>query len=166
MRIIIKIFFSFLIIGIALSPIRVGAFPPSRGPDRWADNLNLTSEQAQTLENLHRQFRQELIQLRKKIMLKRMELRTLTSEELRGDKGDEARRQIQSQMLQARERALVYQKEALAVLTPEQQKKMPAETDLGFHCGGWFRRGGGLGMGMGRGGFLSPPLKETGTNQP
>lgn len=151
-------------IGTSLCPREVGAFPPSGGPDRWAENLNLTSEQAQTLKDLHRQFRQELIQIRKNIMLLRMELRTLTSEELRRDKGDEARRQIQSQMLQARERALVYQKEALEVLTPEQQKKLPAETDLGFHCGGWFRRGGGLGMG--RGGFLPAPSKETWSNQP
>lgn len=153
-------------IGASLCPRGVGAFPPSRGPDRWAENLNLTSEQAQTLKDLQRQFRREQAQIRKKIMLKRLELRTLTPEELREDKGDEARRQIQSQMLQARERALVYQKEALAVLTPEQQKNLPAETDLGFHCGGWFSRGGGLGMGRGRGGFLPAPSKETRTNQP
>ncbi len=53
-------------IGVSLYPRGVGAFPLSGGPDRWAENLNLTSEQVQTLKNLQRQFRQELIQIQKK----------------------------------------------------------------------------------------------------
>jgi hypothetical protein len=163
---IVKIIFSFLVIGIALNPIRVGAFPSSGGPDHWAENLSLTSEQTQTLKDLQRQFRQELAQFRKKIMLKRMELRTMTSGEFKGEKGEEFRRLIQTLMIQARERSLVYQKEALTVLTPEQQKKLPTETDLGFHCRGWFRWGGGLGRGPGQGGPVPHPSKETWTNQP
>jgi hypothetical protein len=118
------------------------------------------------LNDLQRQFRQELAQFRKKIMLKRMEFRTMTSEEFKGEKGEESRRLILSLMILARERSLVYQKEALAVLTPDQQKKLPAETDLGFHCQGLFRWGGGLGRGAGQGGPLPVPSKETGTNQP
>jgi Spy/CpxP family protein refolding chaperone len=163
---IVKVIFSFLVIAIALSPIRVGAFPSSGRTDNWAENLNLTSEQAQALKDLQGQFRRELIQIRGKIMLNRMETRTLTAEEFKGEKGDEFRRQIQFLMLQARERALVYQKEALAILTPEQQKKLPAETDLGFHCRGWFPRGGGLGMGTGKGGPGSAHSRDIWTTQP
>jgi Spy/CpxP family protein refolding chaperone len=147
---IVKVIFSFLVIGIALNPIRVGAFPSSGGPYSWGENLSLTPEQTQTLKDLQRQFRQELAQFRNKIMLKRMELRTMTSEEFKGEKGEESRRLMQSLMMQARERSLVYQKEALAVLTPEQKKKLPAETDLGFQCRGWLRRGGGMGRGSGQ----------------
>ncbi|MBA4394867.1 MAG: hypothetical protein C0407_15050 [Desulfobacca sp.] len=166
MLIINKIFFPLWIFGMTLCPIGAEAFSSPGGLDSWAEKLNLTSEQAQTLSDLQGQFRQELTQIRKKIMPKLMEFRTLSSEEVKGEKGNEFRRQIQSLMLQARERSLVYQKEALAVLTPEQRKKFPAESDLGFHCRGWFRRGGGPGMGTGKGRPGPAPSQELWINQP
>jgi len=121
------------------------------------DDLELTSGQIQTLKELKTQFRRELAQIRKKIRIKRIELKTLTHEEYRAEKWEELKREIQSLMLQARERALFYQKEALMVFTPEQQKKIPAEFNLGFHCGGWFRRGGRWRTGTDREGPLSAP---------
>ncbi len=83
-------------------------------------------------------------------MMKRMELRTLTPEENKGERGEELRRQIQTLLIQVRERSLFYHQEALKVLTPEQRKQIPPETDLGFQCDMGFR-GRGMGMGMGRG---------------
>ena len=90
-------------------------------------------------------------------MIKRMELRTLNAEEIRAEKGEEIRREIQTLLIQVRERSLYYQQEATLVLTPGQRKKISVETDLGFHCGGWFRRGGRWGMGSGSGG---PPTSR------
>ena len=114
----------------------------SAGPEDRDMNLDLTPGQSQTLKNLKIQFYREQDQIRRKIMIKRMELRTLNPEEIRTDKGEEIRRQIQSLLIQARERSLFYRQEAFLVYTPEQRKKISAETDLGFHCRGWFRRGG------------------------
>ncbi len=85
-------------------------------------------------------------------MIRRMELRTMNAEEIRAEKGEEIRREIQSLLFQARERSLHYRQEAILVLTPEQQKRISVDTDLGFHCGGWHRRGGRWGMGAGGGG--------------
>lgn len=83
--------------------------------------------------------------------IKRLELRTLSEEEYRGQPGEQLRREMQSLMLQTRERALFYQKEALKVLSPEQRENLPPGTDLGFH--GRFGMGHGMGMrkGMGHG---------------
>ena len=140
---------SFLIIGMTLSLVGVSTF--SLGQEIRADDLRLTPGQIQTLSELRIQFHQETIQIRKKVMLKRMELRTLTHEESRTEKGEEIRREIQSLMVQARERSLFYRQEAFGVFTPDQQKKIAAESDLGFHCGRWFHRGGRWGTGTGKG---------------
>ena len=114
----------------------------SAGPEDREVNLDLTPGQIQELNDLKAQFRREEEQIRKKIMIKRMEARTLSSEDFRGEKGEEIRGQIQSFLFQIRERSLFYRQEAFRVLTPEQRKKMSSEIDLGFHCRGWFRRGG------------------------
>jgi len=149
-----------LIIGILLWATGGWTFPPDMDSESWSANLNLTAEQNRILKDLKIQFRQEESQIQKKMMIRRMELRTLPSGELNGEKGEELRRQIQSLLLQARERALFFQQEALNVLTPEQKKKLPLESDLGFRCRGMFRRGGGPGMGTGRGVPSSEPLQE------
>ena len=148
-----KIICFLLVIGMGLSLAGIEAFsaPPNREP--WTEKLNLTSEQVQAFKDLRGRFRQELIQIQKKIMLLRLELRTLTAEEIRGEREDENRRQIQALLLQTRERSLFYQQEALRILTPDQREKLPPETDMGFQCGRWFPwgKGPGMGRGMGRG---------------
>ena len=154
------------VIGILLWTTGGWALPPDMGSESWSANLNLTAEQNRILKDLKSQFRQEESQIQKKMMIRRMELRTLLSEELNGEKGEELRRQIQSLLLQARERALFFQQEALTVLTPEQKKKLPLESDLGFHCRGMFHRGGGPGMGRGRGMPPSESSRETGPRSP
>jgi hypothetical protein len=146
-----------------LTGSRLFSAPPELEP--WAENLNLTSDQAQALKTLQGQFRQELIQIQKKIMLKWMEFKTLSVDDFKGEKGNEFRRQIQDLMLQARERSLVYRQEAHSLLTLEQQKKLPAESELGFHCRGWFLRGGmRRGPGKGPSGML--PSQDPGLVQP
>lgn len=131
---------SFFLIGMTLSLVGVSTF--SLGQEIRADDLGLTSGQIQTLRELQIQFHRELTQIRKKMMIRRMELRTLTYEENRAEKGEEMRNEIRSLMLQARERSLFYRQEAFRVLTPDQQKRISAESELGFHCGRWFHRGG------------------------
>ena len=138
-------------LGVSLSPIGIGIFPFPSDREIRADDLGLTSGQIQTLKELKIQFHREMAQIRKKMMIKRMELRTLTYEEYKAEKGEEIRREIQSLMLQARERSLFYRHEAFGVFTPDQQKKIAAESDLGFHCGRWFHRGGRWGTGTGKG---------------
>jgi Spy/CpxP family protein refolding chaperone len=123
--------------------------PSEEGPG-WS-GLDLTPEQGRLLKDLRRQFALEEKGIHKTMMHKRMELMTLPSEDFKGEKGEDLRHQIQALMLQARERALFYQQEALTLLTPEQKKKLPPDFDLGFRCRGWFRQGGGSGMGMGMG---------------
>jgi hypothetical protein len=140
-----------LIIGISLGPMGFETSSFSAGPEDRDVNLDLTPGQIQELNDLKAQFRREEEQIRKKIMMKRMEFRTLNPEELKSDQGEEIRRQIQSLLLQARERSLFYRQEAFMVFTPEQRKKISAETDLGFHCRGWFHRGGRWGTGTGSG---------------
>lgn len=149
----LKKIISFLfVMGLALglSGVEVDCAFPDMGP--WSENLNLTPEQVQSLKEIKNRFRLEEVQIRKKIMMKRMELRTLTPEESRGEPGEELRRKIQALLFQGRERSLYYHQEALKVLTPEQQKKLPSDADLGFQCRMGFGRGGmGMGRGMGRG---------------
>ncbi|MBI4767171.1 MAG: Spy/CpxP family protein refolding chaperone [Deltaproteobacteria bacterium] len=157
MRNFIRNLLYLLILGIGLGPMGFETRAVSAGPEIRADDLELTPDQAQTLKTLNQQFHREQAQIRRKIMIKRMELRTLNAEEIRADEGEELRREIQALLLQARERSLYYRQEAYQVLTPEQRKKIPVETDLGFHCGGWFRRGGRWGMGSGSGG---PPASR------
>lgn len=142
----------FFIIGLVSLSSPIVAFPTLPNPDAWSENLNLTPEQVQSLKEIKNRFRLEEVQIRKKIMMKRMELRTLTPEESRGEPGEELRRKIQALLFQGRERSLFYHQEALKVLTPEQQKKLPSDADLGFQCRMGFGRGGmGMGRGMGRG---------------
>lgn len=144
------------VMGLVLHLAGIEAFSASPNPEPGAENLNLTPEQTQSLKELKSRFRQELTQVRKKIMMKRMELRTLTPEENKGERGEELRRQIQSLLLQAHERSLFYYQEALKIFTPEQLKKLPSDTDLGFWPGMGFRRGMGLGMGPGMGHGMGP----------
>ena len=56
-------------IGPALAGIE--AFSASPNPEPWAENLNLTPEQAQSIKELKSRFHQELTQVRKGIMMKR-----------------------------------------------------------------------------------------------
>jgi hypothetical protein len=152
-----NLLFYLFIIGTIFSPMGGEVFCSPADHEIGTDDLELTSEQIQTLQDLKVQFHREQAQIRRKIMIKRMELRTFTPEDLRADKGEEIRRQIQSLLLQARERSLFYRQEAYMIFTLEQRKKISSESDLGFHCGGWFRRGGRWGAGIGSGG--SVPLK-------
>lgn len=147
------IFIFFFIIGLVSHLAGIDAFSAPPDPEPWAENLNLSPDQAQSLKELRSRFRQELMQVRKRIMLYRLELRTLTPEETKGERGEELRRLTQSLLLKMRERSLFYQQEALKILTPEQREKLPPEADLGFHWGKMFHRGGpGMGRGMGPGG--------------
>jgi Spy/CpxP family protein refolding chaperone len=150
--------FSFFLFLVLLSLMMIlpvslpGASPPPEDEPAWTA-LDLAPEQVRLLKDLRVQFTTEERGIRKKMMHRRMELMTLSPEDFKGEKGEDLRRQIQSLMLQARDRALFYQQEALNVLTPEQKKKLPPDFDLGFRCRGWFRQGGhsGMGMGMGKG---------------
>ncbi|MBI5602749.1 MAG: Spy/CpxP family protein refolding chaperone [Deltaproteobacteria bacterium] len=146
-----KIIYFLWIIGLGLHLVGSEAFSAPPDPEPWAGKLNLLPEQVQALKDLRGRFRQELIQNRKKIMLKRLELRTLASEEYKGEKGEELRREIQSLYQQARERSLFFQQEALRILTPEQREKLFPEMDWGFHCGRGLPWGKGPGMGRGMG---------------
>jgi len=141
----------------------LNAAPPVED-DPGIAGLNLAMEQRSLLKGLRESFRKEEREIHRNMMQQKMELRTLSPEEVRGEKGEGLRRQIQSLMLQARERALYYQQEALAVLTPEQKKKLPPDADLGFHCRGWF--GGGRGLGMGRGRGMERGNNSQGLSQP
>lgn len=146
-----------LVLGISLG---LAGFEPlafSASLETRTDELMLTPDQLQTLKILTQQFNQEQVQIRRKIMIKRNELRTLTAEEIPTDKGEAIRREIQTLLFQARERSLFYREAAFSILTPEQRKKISAEADLGFHCGGLFRHRGRWGMGPGSGG--SEPSK-------
>ena len=157
LRIFIKSILYLFMIGVFLGSMGFETYSFSAGLENRDQDLELTSGQIQTLKELKSQFRRELAQIRKKIMIKGIELKTLTHEEYQAEKGEELKREIQSLMLQARERSLFYQKGAFMVFTTEQQKKIPAESNLGFHCGGWFRRGGRWGAGTGRGGHEHAP---------
>jgi Spy/CpxP family protein refolding chaperone len=141
-----------LIIGLSLGPPGFGLPAFSAAPEIQADDLELTPDQVQTMKTLNQQFHREQAQIRRKIMILRMELRTLNPEEVRGEEGEEIRREIQNLLIQIRERSLFYRQEAFLVLSPEQRKKISAETDLGFHCGEMFRRRGRRGMEMRGGG--------------
>ena len=110
------------------------AGPPDRELESGFVNLNLTDEQTQAFQELRNRFRQEMIQVRKKMGSKRLELRTLSEEELQGLRGEEIRRDLQALFLNGRERALVYQSEALKILRADQKEKLPAGSDLGFRC--------------------------------
>ncbi len=128
-------------LGAGLSP----AGPPDREWKSGSDKLNLTDDQAQTLLELRNRFRQEMIQVRKKMASKRLELRTLSEEEFQGPRGEEIRKELQALFLNGRERALVYQAEALKILRADQKEKLPPGSDLGFRCHWGFFMGGGFG---------------------
>jgi Spy/CpxP family protein refolding chaperone len=145
-------------------PSRIETFPRSAHQENWAKHLQLSAEQVQVLRAIQRQYRQELVQINHKVMLKRIELKSLNQEEFMGENGEELRRQIQTLRIRARERSLVYQKEALAILTPEQQKKLPPDCTMGFYCREWMPRGG-MGRGMGRS-LPGPPSTQEGEPKP
>ena len=52
---------------------------------------------------------------------------------------------LQALFLNGRERALVYQSEALKILRADQKEKLPAGSDLGFRCHWGSLMGGGPG---------------------
>jgi len=154
-----------LVLAVMLVPLWARAMPRGGGPEPWAEEVQLTAEQVQILKTLQGQFRQELVQIHHKVMVKRMELRTLASETFKEEKGEELRRQIQALRIQARERTLAYQKEALAVLTPEQQKKISPECELGFRCWVWPSQKG-KGRGLGRMQPRPLPTPDPGNDRP
>ena len=132
-----------LVYGLGVGLSRAG--PPDREWESGSVNLNLTDDQAQAFQELRHRFRQELIQVRKKMAGKRLELRTLSEEEFQGLRGEEIRRDLQALFLNGRERALVYQSEALKILRADQKEKLPAGSDLGFRCHWGSLMGGGPG---------------------
>jgi hypothetical protein len=148
--------------GAGLSP----AGPPDRDSENESLNLNLTDDQAQAFQELRNKFRQEMIQVRKKMANKRLELRTLSEEELQGVRGEEIRKDLQALFLNGRERALVYQSEALKILRADQKEKLPAGSDMGFRCPWGSFMGGGPGRGFHRNRNLSPPPPEKTPIQP
>jgi len=150
---VLKIFFRFrpwigaliLLLVFGLGDGRSLAGPPSRDWENGTASLNLTDEQAQAFQELRHRFRQELIQIRKKMADKRLELRTLSEEEFQGWRGEEIRKDLQALFLHGREKALVYQSEALKILRADQKEKLPAGSDMGFRCHWGSLRGGGPG---------------------
>jgi hypothetical protein len=128
-------------LGAGLSP----AGPQDRESESGSVNLNLTDDQAQAFQELRNRFRQELIQVRKKMARLRWELRTLSEEEFQGVRGEEIRRDLQALFLNGRERALAVQSEALKILRADQKEKLPAGSDLGFRCQWGSLMGGGSG---------------------
>jgi hypothetical protein len=121
------------------------ARPPDMDSENGSANLNLTDDQAQAFQDLRNRFRQEMIQIRKKMASKRLELRTLSEEELQGVRGEEIRKDLQALFLNGRERALVYQSEALKILRADQKEKLPPGSDMGFRCHWGSLMGGGPG---------------------
>jgi len=118
---------------------------PDRELESGSVNLNLTDDQAQAFQELRNRFSQEMIQVRKKMASKRLELRTLSEEEFQGVRGEEIRKDLQALFLNGRERALVVQSEALKILRSDQKEKLPAGSDLGFRCPWGSFMGGGPG---------------------
>ncbi len=70
-------------------PALAGAVPPRWEGPSGMENLNLTAEQQQALQDLQVRFRQEIDQIRKKITPLRLELRALSPEEFQGSRGQE-----------------------------------------------------------------------------
>jgi hypothetical protein len=133
------------------------ARPPDMDSETGSANLKLTDDQAQAFQELRNRFRQDMIQIRKKMASKRLELRTLSEEEFQGVRGEEIRKDLQALFLNGRERALVYQSEALKILRADQKEKLPAGSDLGFRCHWGPFRGGGPGRDSRRNPSAPPP---------
>ncbi len=107
----------------------------------WCQAPALTEVQWQSLNALRAEFQKEMIELRKKIMVRRMELHTLSPEERRGEKGEALRGELRQLMTQTRERALFYEQEAMKLMTPEQWERFQAQPPPGFPCRGRVRYG-------------------------
>jgi hypothetical protein len=145
-------------LGAGISPAR----PPDMDSESGADTLNLTDDQAQAFQELRNRFRQEMIQVRKKMASKRLELRTLSEEAFQGVRGEEIRKDLQALFLNGRERALVYQSEAIKILRADQKEKLPAGSDLGFRCHWGSLMGGGPGRDFHRNrNHPAPPSEKT-----
>jgi hypothetical protein len=149
-------------LGAGISP----AGPPDRELEGEPKNLNLTDDQAQAFQELRIRFRQEMIQVQKKMASKRLELRTLSEEEFQGVRGEEIRKELQALFLNGRERALVFQSEALKILRADQKEKLPAGSDLGFRCPWGSLMGGGPGRGFHRNRSRPSLPPETPPSQP
>lgn len=132
-----------ILLGMVLVTMGMVLCPFSCLGDPVEHGLALTPAQAQAIRALRREFQREEIQTRQKIMLRRFELRTLTPEESKGEKGEVIRNEIRSLLVHSRERSVYYRLEALELLTPEQRKMLPPESAFGFHCRGRFHPRGG-----------------------
>jgi Spy/CpxP family protein refolding chaperone len=155
-----RVLISGLILGTWLCWAALAGAAPSaeEGPAGFED-LNLTREQQQALQELQNRFRQEIDQIRKKIMALRLELRTLSLEDRPGPKGQEIRTGIRELSVSGREKALFYQQEAWKLLKEEQREKISPGNDLGFRChfGGFMGRGPGRKLPRGPGAFPAGP---------
>jgi hypothetical protein len=127
-------------------PALAWAVPPRWEGPSGMENLNLTAEQQQALQDLQVRFRQEIDQIRKKITPLRLELRALSPEEFQGARGQEIRAALRDLAVSGRERALFYQQEAWKLLREDQRGKLPPGSNLGFRC----HFGGVMGRGTGR----------------
>ncbi|MEW6185434.1 MAG: hypothetical protein AB1585_06820 [Thermodesulfobacteriota bacterium] len=143
MRKVLEAIIILCLLNAVIGTIGTVLFPFSAWGDQENPPLNLTPAQAQAINALRREFQREEIQTRQKIMLRRMELRTLTPEERQGEKGEALKNEIRSLMLHSRERSVYYRQEALKMLSPEQQQMLPPESAFGFHCRSRFHRRGG-----------------------
>jgi hypothetical protein len=148
-------------------PAMAGAVSPRWEGPSGIENLNLTAEQQQALQDLQVRFRQEIDQIRKKIMPLRLELRALSPEEFQGARGQEIRTAIRDLVVSGRERALFHQQEAWKLLREDQRGKLPPGSDLGFRChfGGFMGRGA-AGREMRRGPAPPPAGNEGLPSQP
>ena len=161
MSTLFKFFFILFTAGLAVSLTGSSShsFPPAQRIN--PETLELSPAQIKIFQELQIKFQKEMDQIANKMTIKRMEMRTLSRDELKGEKGDELRDQIRSLMLQAREKSLFYQQEIFDRLTPEQKEKVSSERELGFQCGPWLRGEKGFGMGMRRGPFGHHSPKES-----
>ena len=113
--------------------------------------LNLTPEQTKKMQASRDAFLKETLPLRNEIQVKRLELRTLWTQ----NPPDEAKilakqKEVNAQRAQLQEMATKHRLEMRQVLTPEQQAQIGAYGP-GFGPGPGMRGGFGPGRGMGRG---------------
>ena len=118
------------------------AFGPGRMGDFWNTNLKLTTAQSAQMNTLRQKFQRETLELRKKILVERLEYRTLLSQ----PNADESklRKSYESFLLLQKafqEKRFDHRLAMRKILTPEQLAMLPAG-----RCG---NRMGRNGMGHG-----------------
>lgn len=130
-------------------------FPLSDTPCWTKPYLEVTPEQIAGLEQLHRLFSREILNLRTQYIKGRDELRSLLS----GPKPDAQlvltkQNRLSALQKQMDEISIQYLLKARAIFTPEQLSNLPSGCNLGFNYGsgmGWGRvMGPGKGYGKGR----------------